>query len=73
MASRGCNHFPDAFCYICGQFIKTRAKKFSVTASAKMVKNSYFGIKKKIIPKATRIMTGIMDIFFCFPMKRVGK
>ncbi len=46
MASRGCNHFPDAFCYICGQFIKTRAKKFSVTASAKMVKNSYFGIKK---------------------------
>ncbi|XP_076369509.1 uncharacterized protein LOC143256316 isoform X2 [Tachypleus tridentatus] len=35
MASRSCKHSPDAFCYVCGQFIKTRAKNYSVTASAK--------------------------------------
>ncbi len=46
MASRGCNHSPDAFCYICGQFIKTRAKKFSVTASGKMCEayKTYFPV-----------------------------
>ncbi|XP_076325272.1 uncharacterized protein LOC143233190 [Tachypleus tridentatus] len=36
MASRSCKHSPDAFCYVCGQFIKTRAKEYSVIASAKM-------------------------------------
>jgi len=27
MTSRGCLHPADAFCYVCGQFIKTRARK----------------------------------------------
>ncbi|XP_076373123.1 uncharacterized protein LOC143257936 [Tachypleus tridentatus] len=36
MASKSCKHSPDAFCYVCGQFIKTKAKTYSVTASAKM-------------------------------------
>ncbi|XP_058862618.1 uncharacterized protein LOC131704953 [Acipenser ruthenus] len=42
MASRGCKHPADAFC----QFIKTRAKKFSVEASAKMCEayKAYFGM-----------------------------
>ncbi len=46
MASRGCNHSPDAFCYICAQFIKTRAKKFSVTASGKIYEayKAYFAV-----------------------------
>ncbi|XP_053650631.1 uncharacterized protein [Cherax quadricarinatus] len=46
MASRGCNHSPDVFCYLCSQFIKTRAKKFSVTASKKMCETckAYFGM-----------------------------
>ena len=30
MASRGCKHSADSFCYICGEFIKTRAKKYSL-------------------------------------------
>jgi hypothetical protein len=29
-------HPADAFCYKCGQFIKIRAKKYSVKASVKM-------------------------------------
>jgi hypothetical protein len=46
MASRGCKHPADAFCYVCGQFIKTRAKKYSVEASAKMCEayKAYFGM-----------------------------
>ncbi|XP_076370254.1 uncharacterized protein LOC143256652 [Tachypleus tridentatus] len=36
MASRSCKHSPDAFYYACGQCIKTRAEKYSVTASTKM-------------------------------------
>ena len=47
MSKRGsCKHFPDAFCFICGEFIKTRAKKHSVLASAKMCEayNSYFSM-----------------------------
>ena len=46
MASRGCLHPTDAFCYVCGQFIKTRAKKISVKASVKMcvTYNAYFGM-----------------------------
>ncbi|XP_061431765.1 uncharacterized protein LOC133357688 [Lethenteron reissneri] len=36
MASRGCKHPVDAFCYIRGQFTKIRAKKYSVKVSAKM-------------------------------------
>ncbi|XP_076329190.1 uncharacterized protein LOC143235178 [Tachypleus tridentatus] len=46
MASRSCNHSADTFCYVCGQFIKTRAKKYSVTASVKMCEahKAYFGM-----------------------------
>ncbi|XP_076365511.1 uncharacterized protein LOC143254340 isoform X3 [Tachypleus tridentatus] len=46
MASRSCKHCPDIFCYVCGQFIRTRAKTYSVTASAKMcvANKSYFGM-----------------------------
>lgn len=46
MASRGCLHPADAFCYVCGQFIKTRARKFSVKACRKMCEayKAYFGM-----------------------------
>ncbi|KAM3928102.1 uncharacterized protein RB166_006233 [Leptodactylus fuscus] len=46
MASRDCIHPADAFCYICGHFIKTREKKYSVEASAKMCEayKAYFGM-----------------------------
>ncbi|XP_051524523.1 uncharacterized protein LOC127423891 [Myxocyprinus asiaticus] len=46
MASRGCKHPVDTFCYVCGQFIKTRAKKYSVEASAKMCEayKAYFAM-----------------------------
>ncbi|XP_076361843.1 uncharacterized protein LOC143252902 [Tachypleus tridentatus] len=46
MALRSCKHSPDAFCYVCGQFIKTRVKKYPMTASAKMyeVYKAYFGM-----------------------------
>ncbi|XP_061411223.1 protein LMBR1L-like isoform X2 [Lethenteron reissneri] len=46
MASRGCKHPADAFCYVCGQFIKARAKEYSVEASAKMGEayKAYFGM-----------------------------
>jgi hypothetical protein len=46
MASRHCKHPADAFCYACGQFIKTRAKIYSVEASAKMCEayKAYFGM-----------------------------
>ncbi|XP_061412233.1 homeobox protein MSX-2-like isoform X2 [Lethenteron reissneri] len=42
MASRGCKHPADTFC----QFIKTRAKKYSVEASSKMCEayKAYFGM-----------------------------
>ncbi|XP_076036895.1 uncharacterized protein LOC143022524 [Oratosquilla oratoria] len=46
MASRGCKHPPDAFCYVCGEFIKTRAKKYSLERSPKMREayKAYFGM-----------------------------
>ncbi|XP_076344912.1 uncharacterized protein LOC143244332 [Tachypleus tridentatus] len=44
MTSRSCKHSPDAFCYVCGQFIKTRAKKYSVTVSICEVYKAYFGM-----------------------------
>lgn len=46
MASRGCLHPADAFCYVCGQFIKTRARKYSVKACRKMCEayKAYFGM-----------------------------
>lgn len=36
MAARGCKHSADAFCYVYGKFIKTRAKKYSLEKSPKM-------------------------------------
>ena len=46
MESRGCLHPEDAFCYVCGQFIKTRVRKYSVKACHKMCKayKAYFGM-----------------------------
>jgi hypothetical protein len=46
MASRGCLHPADSFCYVCGQFIKIRAKKYSVEASRIMCEayKAYFGV-----------------------------
>lgn len=47
MASRGFLHPADSFCYVCGKFIKTRAKKYSVEASRIMceVYIAYFGVQ----------------------------
>ncbi|KAM5191482.1 uncharacterized protein ACMZJ9_020063 [Mantella aurantiaca] len=46
MASRGCLRSADAFCYVCGHFIKTRARKYSVKACRKMCEayKAYFGM-----------------------------
>ncbi|KAM5145528.1 uncharacterized protein ACMZJ9_012878 [Mantella aurantiaca] len=46
MASRGCLRSADAFCYVCGHFIKTRARKYSVKACQKMCEayKAYFGM-----------------------------
>ena len=43
MASKGCLHPADAYC---GQFIKTRLRKYSVKACRKMreVYKAYFGM-----------------------------
>ena len=46
MAARSCKYSADAFCYTCGEFIKTTSKKFSVVASSRMCEayNAYFGM-----------------------------
>ena len=46
MASRGCLHPADAFCYVRGQFIKTRARNYSVEACHKRCEayEAYFGM-----------------------------
>ncbi|XP_075927323.1 uncharacterized protein LOC116945426 isoform X2 [Petromyzon marinus] len=46
MASRGWKHLADAFCHVYGQFIKKRARKYSVEASAKTSEayKAYFGM-----------------------------
>jgi hypothetical protein len=46
MTSRGCKYSADAFCYICGEFIKERAKKYQVKTSVKMCEayHAYFGM-----------------------------
>ncbi|XP_042889698.1 zinc finger and BTB domain-containing protein 14-like isoform X3 [Penaeus japonicus] len=46
MASRDCKYPADAFCYVCGEFIKAGASKYSVGTSARMCEayNAYFGI-----------------------------
>src|SRR6218665_360066 len=46
MASRGCLHPADAICYVRGQFIKTRTRKYSVKACRKMcgAYKAYFGM-----------------------------
>ena len=45
MASRHCKHEPNSFCYICGQLIKTRAKKYYINSSSKLCEayEAYFG------------------------------
>src|SRR6218665_1950977 len=46
MAPRGCLHPVDVFCYVCGQFIKTRTRKYSVKACRKMCEayQTFFGM-----------------------------
>ena len=46
MVSRGCKHPADVFCYVCGEFIKTRAKRYHVKSSLKKreTNNAYFGM-----------------------------
>jgi len=46
MASRSYLHPADAFCYVCGQFIKTRARKYFMKACRKMFEayKAYFGM-----------------------------
>ena len=46
MAKRGCLHPVDASCYVRGQFIKTRARKYSMKACRKMCEayKAYFGM-----------------------------
>jgi len=47
MASRDCLHPADAFFYVCGQFIKTRARKYSVKSCRTCLceaYKSYFGM-----------------------------
>ncbi|XP_076328997.1 uncharacterized protein LOC143235084 [Tachypleus tridentatus] len=46
MASRRCKHSLDVFCYVCDQFIETKAKKYSVTAPAKICEayKTHFGM-----------------------------
>ena len=46
MASGGCLHQENSFCYMCGQFIKTGARKYSVKACRKVcdVYMAYFGM-----------------------------
>ena len=36
MPSKDCKHFANAFCFVCGQFVKTRARKHSVQVSIGM-------------------------------------
>lgn len=36
MASRRCKHDADAFCYICGEFIKVRDLKYELSKNAKL-------------------------------------
>lgn len=46
MASRGCKYPADAFCYVCGYFIKATANKYSLETGLKMCEayNAYFGM-----------------------------
>jgi len=46
MASRGCLHPANAICYVRGQFIKTKTRKYSVKACRKMCEayKAYFGM-----------------------------
>lgn len=46
MASRGCKHPSDAFCYICGTFIRVRSKKYSLDISLRVCHayRAYFGM-----------------------------
>ena len=46
MTSRGCKRSPDEFCYICGEFIKLRSKKFAIKkySTTCYAYKAYFGM-----------------------------
>ena len=46
ISSKGCKHSANAFCFVHGEFIKTRARKHSVQASIRMCESykAYFGV-----------------------------
>jgi len=46
MATRGCKRSADSFCYICGYFIRVRAKKHAIKEPSKIHEayKAYFGM-----------------------------
>src|SRR6218665_677974 len=84
MASRGCLHPADAFCYVRGQFIKTRTRKYSVKACRKMcvAYKAYFGMPvgdqdKSWAPHFTceyckKSLEGKVRLAQMFPLSRRG-
>lgn len=57
MSSRQCKQDVDSFCFICGEFIKIRSKKFSLATNLKLCKayEAYFNLQirnqdKKWVP-----------------------
>lgn len=49
MASRGCKRDADSFCYICGEFIKVREKKYDLSKNLKICEayQTYFNLPVK--------------------------
>lgn len=49
MASRSCERNADSFCYICGEFIKVREKKYDLSTNLKICEayQAYFNIPVK--------------------------
>lgn len=47
MASRQCKQDVDSFCFICGEFIKVRSKKFSLATNLKLCEayKAYFKLQ----------------------------
>lgn len=47
MASRQCKQDADSFCFICGEFIKIRSKKFALATNVKLCEayEAYFNLK----------------------------
>lgn len=46
MSSKMCKNDVDSFCYVCGEFIKVRAKKFSLSSNKKLCEayEAYFNM-----------------------------